>query len=123
MSQIYTGRSRNTSRSAYHKKDTNAPQSTRYPRFLRLLAKQSAAAILCGLLVLGMHNGPVLRLRQYTDALHQALQYESDLSGLRQTGTDLFKWLQNRFSSSEPTPSTTTAPAVTDLNPEAVTTH
>ena len=68
------------------------------PNFLRktalrlgkLLLKQTAAALVCSGILLGMHYADMPRLNAYTTALGNALRYETDLSFLQ----DALQWFQ-----------------------------
>lgn len=59
----------------------------------RLFLKQTAASLVCMLCVLGIHHAPSKPLSDWTDALGNALRYETDLSFLSE--------LKERFISSE----------------------
>ena len=56
----------------------------------KLFLKQTAAALLCSTILLGMHYADIPRLNAYTAALGNALRYESDLSFLQ----DTLQWFQ-----------------------------
>lgn len=75
MSEIYQSRQRNK---------PQHPPGIVFSKPLQLLLKQTAASLICLLLVFGMHHSSLPFLRDCADALGTALRFESDLSVLSQ---------------------------------------
>ncbi len=73
-------------------------------RWGKQLLKQFLAALVCGLLVWGMKQGPVPLFHRYTAALGHALRYETDFSFLQKTGNTIIQRFSDLFDSNEDTP-------------------
>lgn len=75
-----------------------------FRRWGKQLLKQFLAALVCGLLVWGMKQGPVPLFQRYTAALGHALRYETDFSFLQEAGNNLIQRFSDLFDSGEDTP-------------------
>lgn len=75
-----------------------------FHRWGKQLLKQFLAALVCGLLIWGMKQGPVSLFQRYTAALGHALRYETDLSFLQETGSNIIERFSDLFGSSEDAP-------------------
>ncbi len=73
----------------YHGKSKPRKKSPSYPKFVRLVFKQTLASLVCGVLLFLMHVLPLSRLNHYADALGRALRYEYSIP--TQALTDWFK--------------------------------
>ncbi len=76
------------------------PQKKRvpFPKLFRLFAKQTLTALVCAVVILGAHHMADEPFSGYTDALGQALRFETDLTALKDSGAGVLDWLHNRFS-------------------------
>ena len=102
MNDIYQDHSPRAQKPRQYTKSKSSTSSK--SRFFPLLLKQTAAAVVCTLLVWCMHTLPVTRLNQWMDALGRALRYESDLTDVKETGTYIINWFSELFSPTDKQP-------------------
>ncbi len=85
----------------------NRKKSKKLPNWgkslLRMMLKQTIAALLCFSIAFGMHNATSSPLRSYADALGRAMRYESDFGKLIQLGEQMTDKLKTVFSSHKET--------------------
>lgn len=126
MTESYTGRKgRTVSR---RERESAALSSSRFGKLFRLILKQISAAVLCTLVVLGMHSAPVSRIRDWSAALGRALRYESDLTVLQKNGAELFQWFKDitfspKAEPTNPVPENAPLPKNTDSQAGEITQH
>ena len=126
MTESYTGRKgRTVSR---RERESAALSSSRSGKLFRLILKQISAAVLCTLVVLGMHSAPVSRIRDWSAALGRALRYETDLTALQKNGAELIQWFQDIAASpktepTNPAPENAPLPENTDSQAGEITQH
>lgn len=70
-------------------------------KHLQMFVKQLTASICFAIVVWGMCNVKIPKINGYADALGVALRYETDLSVIKEKGSEVAQWIKERFAKEE----------------------